>query len=724
MGVLQFFVQWVALHALFDPRLHQERLRTTPRNSILPRWGQNGASPSGASNTVGIYELPPPPQLVEACNELVSQLLTLADDDSIEVYLPQFVSMIVEAGCGSPASAERVRNLELFLLDRCHRNPQLGLRFCWLLEAHIGRGEVIRQNPLLATPAQRRALALLRSYRQGTLLGDVDDPEALRAQRSCYIADFDAFVRMLTKMSFDLKTLTPAVRKVHFQALLETVNARLLRRIQSRGATMNIGSGSLSTSQSAAWFLECALVDDLGLTFDTSPPSMSPSDQEEAARRREEILSFALHLPGVGVGLPEGPVPLKREAQPGVRRVLRILPGESKILHSATRTPLLLVCETIPGEVSASGAELYCRPSLGLGLTLRDRLRGKEFPKGLLSEHRGLRPADFSPQGSNGSDRMRDSIGMERTPMAARGGMSMMDEDPSLAAFAALEPSITRVFGESQKSRENRVRKTSAFSRLPGWGLRSIIVKAGEDLRQEQLANQMLVLAQEAFAADNIPIRVHPYHIICTSSNAGIVEVVPDAVSIDQLKKRSEGGRDLRSIYIEAFGPPYSPTFTMAQMEFARSLAGYSILSYVLGVKDRHNANLLIDRYGRIIHIDYGFMLGNHPGAVMWETAPFKMSREYVDLLGGVGSPAFKEFERLLVQGMFSLRKRANAIVALLQLGLGTSFKGGVAVREVARRLGSLETERDVMALLAESIDNRRMKQYDWYQYYTNGIIP
>eukprot|EP00975_Prorocentrum_lima_P021941 4619616-Prorocentrum_lima.AAC.1 len=62
---------------------------------------------------------------------------------------------------------------------------------------------------------------------------------------------------------------------------------------------------------------------------------------------------------------------------------------------------------------------------------------------------------------------------------------------------------------------------------------------------------------------------------------------------------------------------------------------------------------------------------------------------------------------------MFSLRKRANAIVALLQLGLGTSFKGGVAVREVARRLGSLETERDVMALLAESIDNRRMKQYD-----------
>ena len=67
---------------------------------------------------------------------------------------------------------------------------------------------------------------------------------------------------------------------------------------------------------------------------------------------------------------------------------------------------------------------------------------------------------------------------------------------------------------------------------------------------------------------------------------------------------------------------------------FAESMAGYSLLCYLLQIKDRHNGNLLIDGDGRIIHIDFGFLLSSSPGNNMnFESAPFKLSQELVDVM-------------------------------------------------------------------------------------------
>lgn len=45
-----------------------------------------------------------------------------------------------------------------------------------------------------------------------------------------------------------------------------------------------------------------------------------------------------------------------------------------------------------------------------------------------------------------------------------------------------------------------------------------------------------------------------------------------------------------------------------------------------------HNGNLLLDEEGHIIHIDFGFMLSNSPGGVNFENAPFKLSRELLEV--------------------------------------------------------------------------------------------
>ena len=92
---------------------------------------------------------------------------------------------------------------------------------------------------------------------------------------------------------------------------------------------------------------------------------------------------------------------------------------------------------------------------------------------------------------------------------------------------------------------------------------------------------------------------------------------------------------------------------------------GYSVLTYLLQIKDRHNGNLLIDREGHLIHIDWGFILESSPGGNLgFEAAPFKLPLEYIEVLGGLDSEPWKEFKSLVREGFESVRKHCDSIVS------------------------------------------------------------
>ena len=91
---------------------------------------------------------------------------------------------------------------------------------------------------------------------------------------------------------------------------------------------------------------------------------------------------------------------------------------------------------------------------------------------------------------------------------------------------------------------------------------------------------------------------------------------------------------------------------------------GYSLITYLLQIKDRHNGNILLDREGHLIHIDFGFMLSNSPGNLGFEAAPFKLPLEYMEVLGGVDSEHYKEFKRLFSDGFEAARKHCDRILS------------------------------------------------------------
>ena len=225
-----------------------------------------------------------------------------------------------------------------------------------------------------------------------------------------------------------------------------------------------------------------------------------------------------------------------------------------------------------------------------------------------------------------------------------------------------LENKYGNPFGEKWLEISQKITQASSYRNFPSHLVKSFIAKSDDDLRQESLAMQLIKMMQEIFIKSKSNIYLRTYEIIITSRTSGLIEFIPDSLSIDSLKKKT--GVDLNIFYHEFF----LHHFKEAQKNFIESLAGYSLVTYILNLKDRHNGNIMIDIQGRIIHIDFGFILGISPGGVGFETAPFKMTKEYLSLIGGINSEGYNYFIELLTKGFLEIRKYFDSFVKVVEI--------------------------------------------------------
>ena len=304
------------------------------------------------------------------------------------------------------------------------------------------------------------------------------------------------------------------------------------------------------------------------------------------------------------------------------------------------------------------------------------------------------------------------------------------------AVYEANEENKSQNVIKSFKQQAERIRKASPYGSLKTWALVHVIVKSGDDLRQEQLAMQMISFFLQTFKEKKLKLWLYAYDIIATGPDCGILECVPDAISIDALKKATDRAT-LLDHFNSQYGDEDSREAKKARKEFMRSLAGYSLLCYILQIKDRHNGNILIDRQGHLIHIDFGFMLSNSPGGNMnFEKAPFKLTQEFENVLGGRRSHLFIKFRSLCVKGYIALKEKAdqiNLMIEMMRTGSGASlgcFSGGEqATAGIQQRLLPRERMNDgdckqyINDLIDVSLDNWSTRCYDKFQYCCQNIF-
>lgn len=102
---------------------------------------------------------------------------------------------------------------------------------------------------------------------------------------------------------------------------------------------------------------------------------------------------------------------------------------------------------------------------------------------------------------------------------------------------------------------------------------------------------QLIRYYQRAFKTANIAAWLFTYTIMNTSQSTGLIQLIPDATSLDGLKKSKAYPGSLRRYFEQTFGhvdgQHETPAFRAAMDNYVSSMAGYSIVSYLLAIKDR-----------------------------------------------------------------------------------------------------------------------------------------
>jgi phosphatidylinositol 4-kinase A len=167
-------------------------------------------------------------------------------------------------------------------------------------------------------------------------------------------------------------------------------------------------------------------------------------------------------------------------------------------------------------------------------------------------------------------------------------------------------------------------------------------------------------------------------------------------------------------------------------------MAGYTVVCFILNLKDRHNGNILIDEIGHVIHIDFGFMFEIPPGQDKMgigieDFSPFRLSEEMLNLMGEDfkkkgQSESFIIYKDLVIKGFMAARDYLKDFISIVEVMIQSGlpcFKGET-IKNLKSRFCSNTSDIDAVRYIDKKIlsayNNIFNKIYDIFQNKVEGI--
>ena len=394
------------------------------------------------------------------------------------------------------------------------------------------------------------------------------------------------------------------------------------------------------------------------LKFDLASPSLSSSSRKEQDSPTTSMtIVESTQSPSSSTGAVKG-APVTNEG--GLADFLIRRATKNDVLANNLYWYLEVECEDRKfGKMFRRVRTVYLDrlAKSGPGTELRDTFRRQsELLKTLSVRARELRfSKDTRPKKI---DKLRALI--------SDGKAGLLSIDPPLPL-----PLDARVLVTGIKAERSTVFKSNLFPLLlhfdtPDDCGYSVIFKNGDDMRQDQLVIQLFTLMDRLLRNENLDLCMTPYKVLATGTIDGMVQYVESMTLASILSQHQNSLQNyLRSHHADESDEAVYGIKSSVFDTYLRSCAGYCVVTYLLGVGDRHLDNLLLAPDGHFFHVDFGYILNRDP-------KPFapavKLSKEMVDAMGGTNSPHYTRFKKFSFTAFITLRKSSNLILNLINL--------------------------------------------------------
>ncbi|ESO86930.1 hypothetical protein LOTGIDRAFT_194469 [Lottia gigantea] len=255
--------------------------------------------------------------------------------------------------------------------------------------------------------------------------------------------------------------------------------------------------------------------------------------------------------------------------------------------------------------------------------------------------------------------------------------------------------------------------------------------KVGDDLRQDMLTLQMVNIMDQLWLKQSLDLKMITFSCLATGPKKGIIELVTESDTLRKIQISSGVTGSFKDRPIKEWLQRHNPTeleYRKAVENFTYSCAGYCVATYVLGVGDRHNDNIMLKQSGHLFHIDFSKFLGDTQmfGSFKRDRVPFVLTSDMVYVIndGEKQTGKFQHFIDLCSQAFNILRKHHDLFYSLFMLMSRSGIPGVTenAAQYVKRALLPGQTDAQASSMFTRMIEESVKSVFTQFNFFIHNL--